>query len=81
MTLKIKNVDASNQSLKFDNWCRKTQLDMQHIFSKKPNLHIRLDELSINDIETSVRSFTKKSDIMSQYLIEHQNRLTNLTKK
>ena len=70
---------VSDPSLKLDDWCRKTQLDMQRMFSKKPNLHIRLDELSIDDIETSVRSFTKKSDIMSQYLMEHKDRLTNLT--
>ena len=79
MTLKMKNIMVSDPSLKLDDWCRKTQLDMQRMFSKKPNLHIRLDELSIDDIETSIRSFTKKSDIMSQYLMEHKDRLTNLT--
>lgn len=79
MTLKMKNIMVSDPSLKLDDWCRKTQLDMQRMFSKKPNLHIRLDELSIDDIETSIRSFTKKSDIMSQYLMEHKDRLANLT--
>ena len=79
MTLKMKNIMVSDPSLRLDDWRRKTQLDMQRMFSKKPNLHIRLDELSIDDIETSVRSFTKKSDIMSQYLMEHKDRLTNLT--
>ena len=53
MTLKMKNIMVSDPSLKLDDWRRKTQLDMQRMFSKKPNLHIRLDELSIDDIETS----------------------------
>ena len=79
MTLKMKNIMVSDPSLKLDDWRRKNQLDMQRMFSKKPNLYIRLDELSIDDIETSIRSFTKKSDIMSQYLMEHKDRLTNLT--
>ena len=33
MTLKMKNVMVSDPSLKLDDWRRKTQLDMQRMFS------------------------------------------------